>query len=234
MENRRNYYRILQVQPGAPVEIIRASYRTLMQRLRAHPDLGGDHWNATLINEAYAVLTDPTKRADYDREFQARMLDARNAADAAGSTQTATAVGRCLFCQAQHRSSPNLHPDAACTACGSPLHRVTVRALATDGQRVNPRLQRRHPLSLYTSWPLARGLAGESRDLSPNGISFVTMELLRPGIVVKLDSEVCRAVIEVTNTRVEADGSNGLWLIGAQFLSVIFSRSRGAFLSARV
>lgn len=35
MMNRRNYYRILQVQPDAPPEIIRASYRTLMKELKA-------------------------------------------------------------------------------------------------------------------------------------------------------------------------------------------------------
>ena len=40
MENRRNYYRILQVQPDAPVEVIKASYRALMRELRLHPDLG--------------------------------------------------------------------------------------------------------------------------------------------------------------------------------------------------
>jgi predicted transcriptional regulator len=34
MKNRRNYYRILQVQPDAPVEIIRASYRTMMRELK--------------------------------------------------------------------------------------------------------------------------------------------------------------------------------------------------------
>jgi hypothetical protein len=39
-QNRRNYYRILHVQPDAPMEVIRASYRTLMQKLRFHPDLG--------------------------------------------------------------------------------------------------------------------------------------------------------------------------------------------------
>ena len=63
MENRRNLYRILHVQPDAPEEIIRSSYRTLMTKLRRHPDLGGDHFTATLINEAYAVLSDPEKRA---------------------------------------------------------------------------------------------------------------------------------------------------------------------------
>ncbi len=38
MDNhRRNYYRILQVQPDAHLEIIRAGYHTLLHRLRQHP-----------------------------------------------------------------------------------------------------------------------------------------------------------------------------------------------------
>ena len=70
-ENKRNYYRVLFIQPDAPLEIVQASYRTLMQKLRAHPDLGGDDWNASVINEAYDTLSDPEKRADYDtRLFQ--------------------------------------------------------------------------------------------------------------------------------------------------------------------
>ena len=51
------------------MEIIKASYRTMMQKLAQHPDLGGDHWNSTLINEAKAVLTDPAKRVEYDQEL---------------------------------------------------------------------------------------------------------------------------------------------------------------------
>src|SRR5271167_2302044 len=66
MNNRRNYYRILQVQPDAPAEVIRSSYRTLMQRLKMHPDLGGDHTRAALINEAYSTLADPGRRSAYD------------------------------------------------------------------------------------------------------------------------------------------------------------------------
>ncbi|MFT5395826.1 MAG: DnaJ-class molecular chaperone [Gammaproteobacteria bacterium] len=38
---RRNYYRILNIQPDAPLEIIKNNYRTLLQKLRLHPDLGG-------------------------------------------------------------------------------------------------------------------------------------------------------------------------------------------------
>ncbi|MBL1140818.1 MAG: DnaJ domain-containing protein [Proteobacteria bacterium] len=66
---RRNFYRTLNVQPDASLEIIKNNYRTLLQKLRLHPDLGGKHWNASVINEAYNTLRDPVKRADYDREL---------------------------------------------------------------------------------------------------------------------------------------------------------------------
>ena len=67
VKNKRNYYRILHVQPDAPAAIIRASYRTLMQKLKQHPDLGGENWNASIINEAHEVLIDADKRRAYDR-----------------------------------------------------------------------------------------------------------------------------------------------------------------------
>jgi DnaJ-class molecular chaperone len=61
-ENKRNYYRVLYVQPDAPMEVVQAAYRTIMQKLKAHPDLGGDHWNASVINEAFETLIDPGRR----------------------------------------------------------------------------------------------------------------------------------------------------------------------------
>jgi curved DNA-binding protein CbpA len=70
-ENRRNHYRILQVQPEAPPEVIKASWRALMHATRAHPDLGGDPRAAALINEAYAVLSDPDRRRAYDARLAA-------------------------------------------------------------------------------------------------------------------------------------------------------------------
>ena len=61
MQNRRNFYRILQVQPDAPTEVIRNNYRTLLQKLRLHPDLGGDLRNASLVNQAWQTLRDPVQ-----------------------------------------------------------------------------------------------------------------------------------------------------------------------------
>lgn len=232
MENRRNYYRILQVQPGAPVEIIRASYRTLMQRLRAHPDLGGDHWNAALINEAYAVLTDARRRTEYDREFQAGVLDQRH--DATGTHRRLRAVlpaGQCLFCGMAHRLPSNAGPRASCRRCASPLQRLATAVLSGDDRRAVGRLPRHYPLDLYTHWPQPQPIAAWSHDVSPAGISFVTGELLEPHAVVRLDSALCRAVVQVTNLRL-VSGADG-WLVGSRFLSVAFTRSRGTFLSTQ-
>lgn len=67
--NRRNYYRILRVQPDASEAVIRSNYRTLLQKLKLHPDLGGDDWNASLINRAYDTLRNPARRKQYDEEL---------------------------------------------------------------------------------------------------------------------------------------------------------------------
>ncbi|MEM7531985.1 MAG: DnaJ domain-containing protein [Chloroflexota bacterium] len=62
------YYHILQVKPSASPDAITASYRKLARQY--HPDLN-DSPDATskmqAINEAYSTLSDPHKRAAYDR-----------------------------------------------------------------------------------------------------------------------------------------------------------------------
>lgn len=63
----KDYYRLLQVDPAAPIEAIEAAYRRLARE--AHPDLN-DSPDATRrmqeLNEARAVLRDPLKRAAFD------------------------------------------------------------------------------------------------------------------------------------------------------------------------
>lgn len=65
-----NYYEVLHVQQSAPLPIIKNAYRALMQSMKAHPDLGGDVAQATLINEAYTVLSHEKKRAVYDQQLE--------------------------------------------------------------------------------------------------------------------------------------------------------------------
>ena len=107
MENRRNYYRILHVQPDAPTEIIKSSYRTLMQKLRMHPDLGGDQWNATLINEAYQTLMDAARRAEYDRQGAPE-----SAATADTSITAAMRQPACIYCRTAHSYAEQIPRDA--------------------------------------------------------------------------------------------------------------------------
>jgi len=65
-----DYYAILHVQPSAPDRLIKMAYKTLMQELG--PGLNRNDPEAVrraqVLNEAWAVLEDPEKRAAYDRE----------------------------------------------------------------------------------------------------------------------------------------------------------------------
>lgn len=62
-------YEVLQVDRGAEPEVIEAAYRTLTRK--NHPDSGGDSGLMASIDEAWAVLGDPARRAAYDAEPQA-------------------------------------------------------------------------------------------------------------------------------------------------------------------
>ena len=65
-----SYYELLQVTPTADLEIITAAYRALIRR--HHPDRNPSPTaDATTkrLNEAWEVLSDPAKRAEYDRQF---------------------------------------------------------------------------------------------------------------------------------------------------------------------
>src|SRR5215471_3914087 len=62
----QDYYVILEVPPTATVAEIKRSYRRLVRKY--HPDLNQQALDKhiKLLNEAYAVLRDPVKRAKYD------------------------------------------------------------------------------------------------------------------------------------------------------------------------
>lgn len=68
---RNDYYRILQVDPGAHPEIVRAAYRTLLLILGKHPDRGGTNAEAQSLLEAYATLSVPQRRHAYDQWLRA-------------------------------------------------------------------------------------------------------------------------------------------------------------------
>ena len=68
---RKDYYELLQVFPGSSADEIKRSYRKLAQKY--HPDKNPQNVEASLhfrdLVEAYSVLSEPTSRYNYDKEY---------------------------------------------------------------------------------------------------------------------------------------------------------------------
>ncbi len=252
-KNRRNYYRILHVQPDAPTEIIKTSYRTLMQKLRCHPDLGGDDWNAALLNEALAVLTDASKRAAYDarcklnpagpREKKGRSRSRQQAqADptmresnpwstpnntggrGAGSYQTEL-LKSCLFCGARSNEM------SSCNRCHSPLQLPPPTGEPSPDQRAFERQTIEAKVEVFVHWPQERGYPAVVRDLTPSGMQVVLSVSLEINQIIKISSEFIGSVCRVVNCNVDEKQCG--FTIGLEFLSLCFHKPRGRFVSEK-
>ena len=244
MESERDYYSILHVQPDAPLEIIRSSYRTLMQRLKRHPDLGGDQATAVLINGAYATLTDPVKRAEYDRQLVAQRAGTRTGArghaerpqrDKPRSDSPCyetSARDRCLFCKSRY--SRRLQPDTVCSKCESPLYPAAKHRLEESDRRAAKRISKYHSIAFYTRWPQAKCYSGQSRDISLNGLQFATHCALEREQILKIACDTCSAVARVVTCRQDQNSFTPLWVVRVEFITLRFEHSRGTFVSARV
>jgi hypothetical protein len=254
MNNRRNFYRILHVQPEAPLEIIKASYRSLMTKLKMHPDLGGDHETAVLINQAYVVLSDPKKRRQYDEMRQTCKSPGRryqayeapiNTYEPSGFQRPSehrtggnddeprpdTAQRRCLFCGTVFFLAPKT--NRYCSQCASPLVLAqpvpNKRLREIFGRRKTPRVARMGALIIYPNWPHA-GYSAQLRDLSPFGISMLTKYSARTGQVLKFDSVNLKGIAHVVSVR-----ENGTdFSVRASFLTVEFLTKVGAFVTEKV
>ena len=118
VSNRRNFYRLRQVQPDAAPEVIKGVYRALMAM--HHPDKGGDHVTASLMTNAYATLSDPRLRSLYDAQrVQRKVRDstARSADGAASRTAEIPSAHSRKCPRADCRSPRNA---AACCASSNP------------------------------------------------------------------------------------------------------------------
>ena len=93
-------YEVLQVHPRAEVDVIQAAYRVLARK--HHPDLGGDARRMSQLNEAWAILGNPRRRAAFDLARRAAEA-ARPATAAAGATNPS---GRTRFDEPMYETVP--------------------------------------------------------------------------------------------------------------------------------
>ncbi len=255
--NRRNYYRILHVQQDAPVEVIKSSYRTLMQKLRYHPDLGGDEWNAALLNEALDVLCDGKKRAAYDRAngFGAagRPQDSRQSSrekqqgetkqdaqegasrrNGARASGTANQGGRATpydapFLESCFFCGAPGRGMSSCTRCNSPLLPPPPIDASSRDKRALERLAIQDSVRVYVRWPQEQGYHGVIRNFTPRGMQIRMQSSLEPNQIIKITSRVVGSISRVANC-IE-DSQQGGYQIGLEFLSLSFHRPRGGFVS---
>jgi len=243
MKNKRNYYRILHVQSDAPQAIIKSSYRTLMHRLKQHPDVGGDHCKAALINEAYAVISDPRKRAEYDRTLLRDNADSTVNGQRGTAPNTSVPPGNqehrsvaqesCAFCGAAHRYGRNPHQDAVCGECASPLKWVEKLMFEKSCRRMVGRIAKHVQIAFYTAWPQKNGHTGVVQDISPRGMQFVTDKSPKTGTHIKVECETCTAVARVTNYEKRSAVLGMEWVVGVEFVTILFRENRGSFISIR-
>ncbi len=217
--DRRNYYRLLHVQPDAPDVVIKAAYRALMAM--HHPDRGGSAATAALLNEAWAVLGHPAARRAYDAKRAAR-VDAMKARAAAVQAVDQLAVRRqggaatvpvtppmasdtrdeltCPFCTRDTRRG------LRCRHCRAPLAAVSApapRRSTSGGERRRlPRVSRADWVRLYRT-PQGPGLSVRLRNLSFAGVGFFVGTALRPGQRMRLVGEAFDVVIDVLSCRAE-------------------------------
>jgi hypothetical protein len=241
MDDAPNYYQILHVSREAPPEVIRASYRALMQAMKKHPDLGGDHQNAALINAAYATLSDSEKRAAYDRTFTIRAeasgsgsasadnrpLQPRAPKTPYGSSGQAV-LSCCPFCDAKHTLSTDGLDDASCLRCSSPLTPRNQYVSLTSGLRKIERFPKHQTIKLYTDWP-SLGFDGRTLDISLNGMLFQTQAVLRERQTIKISCDMCQAIARVAHLARVGDA----WNVGVEFVTLRFTKIQGSIVSAR-
>lgn len=237
MSGRRDYYKILHVHSDADPEIIKVSYRTLMQKLKLHPDLGGDQAEAALINEAYSVLSNPSSRAHYDKllglarqpiRAKPKVQPKKTAKDTIPANKEKLI---CLFCK-QSNIIAKLNPsieELHCFVCQSPL-----RFIDFDPQWVGHRAARSARQNVELEFNInhnaGKKLLGQVEDLSPTGMRFSSDYPLRMGNIIKMETRELSAVGSV----MRCEEIRGKCYVGVKFLSLKIHKARGTFISQRV
>jgi len=223
----RNYYKILHVQPDAPDQVIKASYRTMMQRLRMHPDLGGDHLTAALINEAFRTIGDPDRRALYDRWLQrtGQQFD-----DDAAVQEAAPVFAACHFCNKAHGPSEARDPDGICEACGGALFPAQLNNHDAASRRAITRLPRNLRITFLRATDRRSVSKGVTQDISLNGARFLTHTQLALDERLLVDCDFCSATAVIRSIRAHKVDTDG-FEIGVQFLTLRVKRQRGGLIS---
>ncbi len=222
--NRRNPYRLLHVQPDAPTEVIRAAYRALIAV--HHPDAGGDAYHAMLLSDAYALLSDPAKRAAFDTRRASRATARQHPSSLVPVELVAPPARVCPMCRLG--LPVRIGRDTRCTRCRAPLApalAADARAMPLDRRSV-PRVSKADWAIMHGDWQ-AEAVDVRLRDLSLDGISMYSgLALPRQHVVRVISTSFDVVAIVVACRRVDR-----VFTVHAQLLTALFARSTGGLVS---
>lgn len=193
-----DHYRTLGIAPTADDAVIRAVYLALMKRF--HPDrsaTASDHQRAREINEAYAVLSDPARRAAYDDERAelrpwergAVLAPPRRRTNFSGAVVLAGALGAAM---ALYAYWPQIGEPRRGTGARAPIASTPARcASLADPERVRAALivrldeigvLDRAAAGALTAARFELGPATDARDLAAPGevACLATLEITLP------------------------------------------------------
>lgn len=244
--NRRNYYRLLHVQHDAPAEVIKAAYRALIAM--HHPDKGGDHTEASMVNEAYNVLSDATRRAAYDAQRAAKQQpkharDARSSRpeDAAGQTASAAQPSTQSSTQSSTpRSGPAhrcplcglgtpavINATSRCSRCRAPLAPVVHnQKKGAVERRAMPRVSKSDWALMYVDWP-SEVIDVRMRDISLDGLSVYSGAEIAPKRTIRVAGASFDVVAEIVSCR----RVGKVFTLHGRLITAYFSTPSGSFVS---
>jgi curved DNA-binding protein CbpA len=186
-----------------------------MGRLKYHPDFGGTHLLAALINAAVQTLSDPQKRAEYDRLLFWKQ--SKKTVSSGSPEDRSNSVGDRSIDEwsSQTQPSPN--------------------DLKQDGMfrgkecRDANRIEKRGALS-YSFHRVGHRYHGELINLSPNGVRFISEEQIERFANIEVQTPLLSGTATVKHCNEARRDYSRVYLVGVCFKTVDFYQPRGNFL----
>jgi curved DNA-binding protein CbpA len=199
-----------------------------MRELKQHPDLGGEHWSAAIINEAYDTLSSDKLRREYDRTLFTTYT--KYPVTEMGSGRKSVTGIICPVCgkmPVRHTVEEKNCPSCAHDTCPDekPAHRSMRR-------KVN-RIKKTGRLRYFSS-RFHTGSEATMLDLSPEGIRFMCDKELKRTSTVRLRSPLFRAEARIVSSRKGMLNGKPHFYVGAMFTRVTFTHTRGSFYTRNV
>ena len=213
----------------------------MMQKLKMHPDLGGDAETAARINEAYAALSDPQRRQAYDASRESKSTD-QTSEPATQAPQEAQlddrimwvegaddASKQCLFCKTPHPFMHSPPANALCVTCECPLAPAARGDFLAGERRSLDRLKLERQVFFRTTRQ-AKMQSATTADLSLSGLLIESQVDLIANQLVQISSPFCQSLARVAHARpVQSGGSQ----CGIEFRTLFFPNVAGSLISEK-